>query len=79
MPLGEANLSSVSSRVLMRPPHQVDRPGRRQGRIMRMYAFCARCGTAISGANGLCPPCLRLQQLMGAKRIRDEKRSNRGH
>ena len=43
---------------------------------MRMYAFCAKCGGALSGATGFCPPCGR-QQKTQPKRYRETKRSRR--
>lgn len=44
---------------------------------MRMFAFCGKCGVALSGAQGLCPPCRRYQLLVGAKQRRDSKQSTK--
>ena len=39
---------------------------------MRMYAFCIKCNRALSGAGGLCLPCMRRQPVP-QRRVRNEK------
>jgi hypothetical protein len=42
--------------------------------LMRMYAFCGKCGRALSFAGGLCPPCMRAQRLAPLPARKQEKK-----